>query len=274
MTTELDTMIDEDLAGHVPVSAATVAHFERDGFVRLPAVLRRDTISALEPGLTSAVLARNTNLAPMAERSTYQRAFIQVTHLWRECQEARRFAFSRKLARLAADLLQVDSVRLFHEQALYKEPSGGFTPWHADQYYWPLDTDRAVTVWIPLQDTPLEMGPLEFAPGSHRLELGRGLEISDESESAVAAELAAADLGIDRAPYELGDVSYHLGWTFHRAEPNCGGEPRRVMTVVYVDATARFVEPTNHQQRRTIESLPGTRPGDVVDSGKNPVLYP
>ena len=57
-------------------------------------------------------------------------------------------------------------VRMYHDQALYKEAGGGITPWHADQYYWPLETDKTITAWIPLQATPLEMGPLEFSAGS------------------------------------------------------------------------------------------------------------
>ena len=80
-------------------------------------------------------------------------------------------------------------MRLYHDQALYKEPSGGITPWHADQYYWPLNTDRCCTAWIPLQDTPLEMGPLAFSPGSHMVDLGRSLEISDQSEATIKEAL-------------------------------------------------------------------------------------
>ena len=37
------------------------------------------------------------------------------------------------------------SVRLYHDQALFKEAGGGITPWHQDQHYWPLDTDRTIT---------------------------------------------------------------------------------------------------------------------------------
>jgi len=51
-------------------------------------------------------------------------------------------------------------------------------------YYWLFATDRYVTVWIPLQKTPMEMGPLSFAAGSHTFEHGRDLPISDESDSA------------------------------------------------------------------------------------------
>jgi ectoine hydroxylase-related dioxygenase (phytanoyl-CoA dioxygenase family) len=50
---------------------------------------------------------------------------------------------------------------------------GGLTPWHADQYYWPVSTDNTCTAWVPLQPTPLEMGPLAFSAGSHRYNVGR-----------------------------------------------------------------------------------------------------
>ena len=62
--------------------------------------------------------------------------------------------FSRRLAGVAAKLLGVYAVRLYHDQALYKEPGGGIIPWHADQYYWPLSSDRCVTIWLPLDGPP------------------------------------------------------------------------------------------------------------------------
>jgi Phytanoyl-CoA dioxygenase (PhyH) len=61
----------------------------------------------------------------------------------------------------------VGGVRLYHDQALYKEAGGGPTPWHADQYYWPLTTDRVVTAWVPLQAVSADMGPLAFAERTH-----------------------------------------------------------------------------------------------------------
>lgn len=86
---------------------------------------------------------------------------------------------------------------MYHVQALYKEPRGGHTPWHADQYYWPFATDRCVTVWIPLQDTPADLGPLAFAERSQSFEIGRDLAISDESERGLQAALTAARFPVD-----------------------------------------------------------------------------
>jgi len=165
-------------------------------------------------------------------------------------------------------------VRLYHDQALYKEPSGGVTPWHADQFYWPLDTPNTCTVWVPLQATPMEMGPLAFSAGSHHVPLGRDLEISDESEAKIGKALAKQNFPLDEAPFELGEVSYHYGWTFHRAGSNRSPSPRRVMTIIYMDQEARLHKPQNKNQVNDWETwLPGVQLGEVCASPINPVLY-
>jgi ectoine hydroxylase-related dioxygenase (phytanoyl-CoA dioxygenase family) len=223
--------------------------------------------------VTARVLELNTQHLPLAERDTYGRAFLQVTNLWRHSERVRELVFSRRLAGIAAELLGVAGVRLYHDQALYKEPGGGITPWHADQYYWPLSSDRAVTVWLPLQDTPAEMGPLAFAAGSHRFEFGRDLPISDDSERELQSRLAAQGFGVAEEPYALGEASFHLGWTFHRAAPNRSASPRRVMTVIYIDSAIRVAEPVNDFQRADIDAwMPGTEPGNVPCTPLNPVL--
>ena len=124
------------------------------------------------------VATKAKDLPPLENRGTYGKAFQQIGNIWPHDKAIRRFIFSTRLARIAAELMECRGVRMYHDQALFKEPGGGFTPWHADQQYWPLASDRSVTAWIPLQATPLEMGPLQFALGSHRLPIGRDLEIS------------------------------------------------------------------------------------------------
>ncbi|RIQ30110.1 phytanoyl-CoA dioxygenase family protein [Jiangella rhizosphaerae] len=270
MTTTSPTALDTpyDLAPD------RIAAFERDGFVHLPGVLDPDVVRHYEPEITAKVIELNTMHLPMEERSTYNKAFLQVGNLWRHSDLVRELVFSRRLARIAADLLGVAGVRLYHDQALYKEPGGGITPWHADQYYWPLSTDRCGTIWLPLQDTPLEMGPLEFAAGSHRFEFGRDLPISDESEAALQVALAEQQLPVVNEPFALGDASFHLGWTFHHAGPNVAAEPRRVMTIIYIDADMVAAEPVNHHQVGNLAAtLPGIEPGQLAASPLNPELY-
>lgn len=268
-----ETPIDELDTPYEGLPATATADFARDGFVHLAGVLSPATIARYEPVVTSEVIRLNTQHLPLAERDTYGKAFLQVSNLWRENEAVRRLVFSPRLAGIAARLLGVHAVRLYHDQALYKEPSGGITPWHADQYYWPLSSDRCVTVWLPLQETPLDMGPLAFARGSHNFAYGRDLPISDESEERL--ERAVAEQGFEDVvrPFALGDASFHRGWTFHHAGPNRGSVPRRVMTVIYMDADVRVTEPTNGPQTRDREWMPGAGIGEVPDTPLNPVLY-
>jgi len=268
------TVLRADLESNYDLDRSLIARFAEQGFVKLPNVLGPATIAAYEPEITGKVIALNTQDLPLEDRDTYGKAFLQVMNLWQDSELVLEFVSSPRLARIAAQLLGVRSVRLYHDQALYKESGGGVTPWHADQYYWPFATDRCVTAWIPLQDTPLEMGPLAFAAGSQTFDHGRDLPISDESERILQKALAEQQFPEVVEPFALGEVSYHRGWTFHHAAANETDVPRRVMTVIYVDAEMEIAEPANKFQEADLATwMPGNEPGDRISSPLNPVLY-
>jgi ectoine hydroxylase-related dioxygenase (phytanoyl-CoA dioxygenase family) len=247
--------------------------FERDGFVKVKNVFDEDVLAYYREHLSAEVVRRNTTTPPLDARDTYHKAFLQVTNLWRTNEVAREFVFGKRLASLAAQLLGVERVRLYHDQALYKEPGGGITPWHADQFYWPLSNEKTITAWVPLQTTPPEMGPLAFAAGSHRMNFGRDLEIGDESERSLRRAMESGRFREVNEPFDLGEVSFHSGWTFHHTGANSSQRPRAVMTVIYMADGIRLIEPQRRQHTLDWEAfMPGVRPGEVVDSPLNPVL--
>jgi len=256
------------------LSEGEVAFYREKGFLRLKDVFDRPTLARYGAEITRKVHELNTLHLPMEERTTYQKAFLQVMNLWTKSDVVREFVFGKRLARLAAELMGTTGVRLYHDQALYKEGKGGFTPWHADQYYWPLETTASITAWVPLQAVPMEMGPLAFAPGSQALDLGRDLGISDQSQSVIEKKLLAADLGQHEEPFDLGEVSFHSGWTFHRAGRNLTERPREVMTIIYMDEEMRLAAPRNPNQQADWEAwCPGARVGERIESPINPVLF-
>ena len=167
----------------------------------------------------------------------------------------------------------VSGVRMYHDQALYKESGGGFTPWHADQYYWPLDTDNTVTVWVPLQSTPLEMGPLQFSAGSHRYAVGRNLEISDDSETRISKALLEHGLPLINEPFDLGEVSYHYGWTFHRAGPNTTGQAQSDDGDILCRRRPAERAENKNQMVDWNTWLPGAKLNEKAATRLNPVLY-
>jgi ectoine hydroxylase-related dioxygenase (phytanoyl-CoA dioxygenase family) len=194
--------------------------------------------------------------------------------LWRENDVVKEFIFSSRLAKIASDLMQTDGVRIYHDQALFKESGGGITPWHADQYYWPLETDKTITAWIPLQATPLELGPLEFSAGSHQIIEGRDLEISDESEIAIQQKLRVTDFKHVIEAFDLGEVSFHSGWVFHRAGANSTNQMRKVMTVIYMDKDMVLKNPDNNNQINDWNTwCPGAKIGEVINTPINPIIY-
>ncbi|MCL1635717.1 phytanoyl-CoA dioxygenase family protein [Luteimonas sp. SX5] len=263
-----------DINQPYPLLEAQVAQFHRDGFIKLKDVFDARALRYYGNEITWLTIALNTQKTPLAERSTYDRAFLQVMNLWEQGGLAQEFVFGKRLAGIAAALLQVRGVRLYHDQSLYKEPGGGITPAHADQYYWPVDSDRTVTAWVPLQAVPEEMGPLAFFAGSQSVEFGRDLGISDDSEREITANMQAHGFRVVDEPFDLGEVSFHLGWTFHRAGPNRSAQPRSVMTVIYMDRDMKLKAPENHMQQADWEKwCPGAEIGAVIDTPKNPVLF-
>jgi len=263
-----------DIDRPYPLSEAQVAQFRRDGFIRLKDVFDAETLEHYGREITRLTIELNTQTVPLEERSTYDKAFLQVMNLWRQGGLVREFVFGKRLAGIAAALLEVDGVRLYHDQSLYKEPHGGITPAHADQYYWPLDSDRTITAWVPLQAVPRDMGPLAFFAGSQHVEFGRDLGISDDSERRITENMEAHGFPIVDEPFDLGEVSFHLGWTFHRAGANRSSNPRSVMTVIYMDRDMRLKAPDNHMQQNDWDTwCPGAQVGEIVDTPINPVLF-
>jgi ectoine hydroxylase-related dioxygenase (phytanoyl-CoA dioxygenase family) len=254
------------------LSPEAIAHYQTKGYVKLKHVLSPEVIAHYGAHITEMVKQLNSQAKPLAERDTYGRAFLQIMNIWTHDETVREFVFAPRLARIAAELMGVSGVRLYHDQALYKEAGGGYTPWHADQFYWPLSNANTTTVWVPLQATPVEMGPLSFSVGSQVFEQGRDIAISDESEEKLRFNLR--DFPIDEGGYDLGEVSFHSGWTFHRAGPNTTGQPRAVMTMIYMEDGIRLIAPKHKNHEQDWQSwMPGVEIGGVADSPLNPVLY-
>ena len=119
----------------------------------------------------------------------------------------------------------------------------------------------------------MHMGPLAFAAKSQHVEIGRDIEISDESERILSDKLQAMNFAMNDTPFDLGEVSYHAGWTFHRAGPNTSDSPRKVMTIIYMDKDQTIMKPRNNYQQADWETWLASYPiGGKPGSELNPIL--
>ena len=271
---QLPEQIRHFLETPYPLTQAQIAFYEQQRFIKLKQVLNAETIAFFNEVISEQVGVMNQEQTALEERSTYGKAFLQLFNLWRENELIKELVFSKRLGQLASELMQVNGVRLYHDQALFKEAGGGITPWHADQYYWPLSSDKTVTAWIPLQATPLEMGPLEFSAGSHAIVEGRELEIGDESEEIIQKTLRVTDFEHVVEAFDIGEISFHSGWIFHRAGANVTNQMRKVMTVIYMDKDMVLKAPDNANQENDWKTwCPGAQIGAVIQTPLNELIY-
>lgn len=270
----IPTLVAEWLKQPYALTPDQVSFYRQNRFIKLKQVLSPEVTAYFNEVITERVNLMNKETRSLEERSTYGKAFLQLFNLWLEDDAVKALILSERLGKIAAELMECSGVRLYHDQALFKEGGGGITPWHADQFYWPLQTDKTVTAWIPLQEIPLDMGPLEFSAGSHVITEGRELEIGDESEAKMEQRLRVTDFAHVTEPFDLGEVSFHSGWVFHRAGANTTHNMRKVMTIIYMDKDMKLKAPENKNQQADWDTwCPGAKIGEVINSPINPVIY-
>ena len=121
--------------------------------------------------------------------------FTALEQMWRHDPLMREVALSPRLGAIAAAPASASDVRIYHDNALSKEPGCGRTPWHHDAEHFPLATLSAVTAWMPVSAIPVEMGPLSFARGADLRPLLDGLvfdRVGTSYDEAVSARFGAA----------------------------------------------------------------------------------
>ncbi|WP_183561920.1 phytanoyl-CoA dioxygenase family protein [Mucilaginibacter sp. SP1R1] len=260
----------------INVDAAHISNFRQQGHVLIKNILQAPEVTYYREVIRDAVSRYNTETRAMQDRDTYSKAFLQIMNLWEIDEQVRQFTVAKRFSKIAADLLGVDHVRIYHDQALFKEAGGGFTPWHQDQYYWPLDTTQTVTMWMPLMDINVELGMLTFATGSHLDGFAENIPISDESETSLQKYIKQKKYPISRAEtMQAGDATWHYGWTLHNAPGNStANTTREVMTIIYYADGADVTQPQNkHQENDRQRWLGGLNPGQLANSNLNPLVY-
>jgi len=251
-----------------------IRRYREDGHLLLRRVASPAEVDSYRPLIEQIVAESVAKHDSQGRIEDYSNLFLQVTNVWRLNEGIRRFVFAERFAKIAADLMGVEGVRLYHDQALFKPAGGKATHWHQDRFYWPLDTDHTITMWMPLVNVTKEMGTMMFAGGSHRAGSLGSMSISEGSHFAF--EQLIAERGFPVADHEVnaGDATFHSGWTIHSAHANTSSQVREVITIIYFADGTRLMEPDNEFRKVDMEVFhPGQKPGEVAASPLNPLLW-
>ncbi|MEO1170484.1 MAG: phytanoyl-CoA dioxygenase family protein, partial [Myxococcota bacterium] len=251
-----DSKLESELAAAYPLTEHQKKYFHENGYVKLPDVLSPGAVSALREELVRELTKEFGD--GITDR------FLSLEMVWLRNTTLRRFVLSPRVAGICAALLDVESVRLYHDNVLAKQPGCRRTPWHYDDTHFPLDTHRVVTAWIPAQPIPLEMGPLAFAKG---MDLYRHVERiafnkHDTSYDGTIRELLRSlNAQIDDTEFALGEVSFHHNFSLHTAESNRTTVSRMVLANTFYEDGARVIDSPTMISGDWQKFMPGVKPG-------------
>ena len=162
----------------------------------------------------------------------------------RELAELARY---RLIAACAARLSGAASLRLWHDQLLYKPTDtagdAGNVAWHTDRYYWQTcSSEYMLTAWIPCADVSGLDGAMSMVDGSHRWTDELQIKWESAPFSVINAVLAQRDATLVPIELRRGQVSFHHCKTLHGSGPNLGASPRRSLVVHFQPGNNEYVE--------------------------------
>jgi ectoine hydroxylase-related dioxygenase (phytanoyl-CoA dioxygenase family) len=254
------------------VTPAQVEAFRRDGFVCIPGLLTDAELDRFAPLVDDAVARRKRNdQRSLAQKTLYEQSFLQCINLWEDTPAVRPLTFHPRIAQAAAELLGVPALRLWHDQALYKEAGGRETDPHQDQPYWPMAETDTITAWIPFDGSTHESGCMGYLPGSHALGLRKFTNIFfGENPRKLLEEPVLRGRAPVFVEVPRGAVAFHHGLTVHLAHPNQSPRTRRVHTMIYFrDGSTRGTKAPHFAVDRA-----GIAVGEVITSAVTPIAWP
>ncbi len=150
----------------MPITQATVDEFQRDGAVVIRGALNAAEVALLTRGVEANLHAPGP-LAAVASAADDPGRFFEDFCNWQRIGEYEAIMRDSALPAMAAQLMQSQTARIYHDHLLVKEAGTRQpTPWHQDQPYYNVDGRQNVSFWIPVDPVP-RATTLEFLAGSH-----------------------------------------------------------------------------------------------------------
>lgn len=260
---------------HNELTVEDIDHYRTQGFVVIDDFLDADELANWRTMVDDAVEQRqDRKMANRDDRSGdgyYDKVFTQRLNLWMDHPGVRQLMLDPRLGQMAATLEGVDGMRIWHDQALIKQPWANPTGWHLDNPYWSFSSRHAISIWVALDDATPANGCLYFIPGTHREANWENAPIGQNMGELFELYPQWADRASVQAPMRAGACSFHNGLTAHGAGANMTAGLRRAMTCAYMPDGERFNGKANVLPPDYIATL---SEGDLLENDEqNPLLF-
>ncbi len=226
------------------ITTQDITSYQQNGFIVIEDFLSEQELAVWRNALDEALANRNGNKLPGrkevygkgddADKSYYDNVFDQLLNLWQDNAGIRELMLDERIGKMAAQLAEVDGIRIWHDQALIKKPWANPTSWHLDTPYWSFTDRRALSIWVALDDATLENGCLFFIPGSHQVTTFENPGIGKNMGAIFKTYPQFYKAKSVAVPMKAGSCSFHNGLTIHGAHANMTPGYRRAMTCAYM----------------------------------------
>ena len=258
------------------VAPTKIEEYQEKGYVKLEKIISGEPLAYYRDLIGLAVGHRfRDDQRALAEKRVYEQSFLQAFNLWPHFPAIAEFVQCFRFADVARRMLAVDGIKLWFDQALYKEPGGRITDYHVDAAFWPVHpAAKTTTIWLALVDVPREKGCMAFATGSHKLSPAAEFVDIFNAQEEIAIGDKVKHYPWEWMPLQQGDCTFHSGLVYHRAGGNSTDEMREAMTIVYMTADATFDWPESNPEagRRHGFATEGLTRGDLLESSFAPRL--
>ncbi len=170
----------------------------------------------------------------------YAQVFTQCLRLADIHDGMKELMFDERLGRLASTLAQVDGIRIWHDQALFKPAYGNHTAFHFDNPFWSFYHKDAISLWVALDDATLANGCLWYLPGTHLEATFTAVGIGENLGDIFKAYPQWKKVEALPAACKAGSAVLHNGLIAHGAGANMTAYPRRAMTCAYMPDGSTF----------------------------------
>jgi len=264
---------DDVLNEQYDLPSEQIVVYRSKGHVTLRGILPATVVAGYQKIISDVVkrrVERGANWHETDERG--KKESLTVMDIRRINDEIYRFVTAPRFAQIAADLMGVSRVRVLGDFAVFKEPNDKHTRWHQDNNHIVIDTDNTITMWMPLIDVNESMGTMTFISGSHYL----ADRINGDAANLLTAtrkELPMCSSGDMR----MGDVTFHSGTTIHMAGENKSDVTREVLTIMYFEDGARFMDPERmpgfEKSKHRAYAMEGYQKGELAGGADFPLVH-
>lgn len=261
------------------LSQIQIEEYQREGFIVIDDFLTADELEHWRKAVSEAIDSRGTTKLAGREKdagwqsgdSYYDRVFVQRINLWQDNEAMRKLMLDPGLGKMAAELAGVDGIRIWHDQALIKQPWGNPTGWHLDNPYWSFYSRQAISIWVALDDATQDNGCLYFLPSTHKTASFDNVNIGQNIGDLFNIYKDWATLEAKPAIMKAGSCSFHNGLVAHGAGANMTPRARRAMTCAYMPDGSTFNGQKNVLPDDYFKQL---SKGDVLNNdAQNPLIY-